>query len=299
MNLKSGLKLLSVALLVTAGCETKTDAPSAATANPPAVQAVPAPEQVRASVPATPPVTLPAGPTRQALAKAARAGRHAFVFCYGRDDEATRTARAGFEAAVAGLTDRGDAVFLDRRQDADADVVTEYKLRAAPVPLVLVLAPNGAVTGGYRAADATAEKLAAAVASPAKQACLRALQDRKLVLLCVQNGSTPEAAQALAGAEAFRHDKRFADSTQLLKVDPADGLEQKFLEELQVPGKPPSAVTVFLAPPGVLVGMFEGATEASMFVSALVKATSSAGGCGSSGCGPASAGCGPASAGCR
>ena len=57
------------------------------------------------------------------------------------------------------------------------------------MPLVLAVAPNGAVTGGF---PTTFEKqqLVDAIATPSTQKCLKALQDGKLVFLCVQNGET-------------------------------------------------------------------------------------------------------------
>lgn len=242
--------------------------------------------------------TGPAGPAMQALKKAALANRHLLVFMYARDDEATRAGRTKFDVEAAKLAGQADRVVLDRAAGADAELVARYSLRTAPTPLILMFAPNGAVTGGFRAADVTAEKLTKMLASPAKQRCLSALQERKLVLLCVQNATTPSAGEARVGAEAFKADARFGDSTELVTVDPADASERDFLAELKVPEEPSRARTVFLAPPGVMLGVFEGATTASTFEMALAKATSGGCGSGSSGCGPGSAGCGPASAGC-
>jgi hypothetical protein len=49
------------------------------------------------------------------------------------------------------------------------------------------------------------------------------------------------------------------------------------------------AVTAFLAPPGVVIAEFEGATQKDQLVSALLQANSACGpggSCGPSGCGP-------------
>ena len=296
MNVRLALPALAAMFWPLTGCGTNPVESGSGPAKLP-VAATPVAPPARSPLPSNPP-TGPAGPAMKALQKAAAASRHALVFLQAGDDEPTRVARAKFEAAAAKLGDRADRVVLDRSAGTDAELVARYKLTAAPAPLVLVVAPNGAVTGGMKADEVSSDKLANLLASPAKQTCLKALQDRKLVLLCVQNSSTPAGDAALAGVNAFKTDARFAASTEQVTVDPANASERDFLAELQVPPAPPEAVTVFLAPPGVMLGVFTGATTSSTFEVALAKAMS--GGCGSgSGCGPGSKGCAPGSAGCR
>ena len=50
------------------------------------------------------------------------------------------------------------------------------------MPLVLVFAPNGAITGGLVGPQVTEEALQNAIASPCMQKCLKALQEGKLRL---------------------------------------------------------------------------------------------------------------------
>ncbi|MBE7558442.1 hypothetical protein HS125_05670 [bacterium] len=73
-----------------------------------------------------------------------------------------------------------------------------------------------------------------AIAGPALQQSLLALQERKLVLLCVQNGNTQQNAEAMKAVREFKADARFTQATQIIMVDPASQAEQKFLAQLNI-----------------------------------------------------------------
>lgn len=223
-----------------------------------------------------------------ALQQAADAKKHLFVFVHEKDDEQTRTGRKTFDAAVAKLGDAVQWIAINRSDPSETEFVEKYGLKAAPMPLVLSFAPNGAIVGGFLGARLTEQQLTEALASPVMQACLKALQDRKLVFLCAQNGTTKGNDTAMKGVNEFKADERFAQFTEIVKVDPSDAAEKKFLAQVQVDPKVDQATTVFLAPPGAIVGKFSGATDKLQLVATLQRASS---GCGGGGCGPS--GCGP------
>jgi hypothetical protein len=136
-----------------------------------------------------------------------------------------------------------------------------------------------------RAGDLTEQRLRDAVASPAMQQCLKALQERKLVFVCVQNGQTKSNEAAMKGVNEFKADPQFAESTEIVKVDPTDAKEAKLLAQLKADPKSKTANTALLAPPGMVVTSLEGATSKAGLEAALKKAAAS--------CAPGS-GCCPA-----
>ena len=227
-----------------------------------------------------------ASPGAAAIQRAAAAGKHLFVFFYEGDGEETKTARKAFEAAVAKLSAAADWVAVDRTVPAEKALVEKFGIQRAPVPLIVALAPNGVVTGGSLASEVTEEKLKGSIASAAMQKCLKALQERKFVLLCVQNGETKYNEPALRGAQDFKADAKYGPITEIVTLDPADPAEASFLAKLGVDPKTDEATTVFLAPPGVTVARIKGATDSRTLLATLQKAAAS---CGSS-CGPATGG---------
>jgi hypothetical protein len=119
---------------------------------------------------------------------------------------------------------------------------------------------------------------------------LKALQQGKLVLLCVQNGRTRWNAEAMNGVRDFKADQRYAAATEVLTLDPAHPAEQPSLAKLGMNGPIQDATTVFIAPPGSIIASFKGATDKNQLVATLTKAISSC----AAGCQPGGQCCPPA-----
>ena len=187
-----------------------------------------------------------------------------------------------FDAAAAKLTPAAKSVAVDRSAPGEKELVEKLGLQTAPMPMVLAIAPNGAVTGGIKGSELTEQKLRDAVASPALQQCLKAIQDGQLVVVCLQNGKTKANDAAMKGVNEIKADGWFSESTEVVKVDPSDPKEAKLVAQLKVDPKTTKPVTVVLAPPGVLVTRIDGATSKEGLKAAFKKAAE---GCsGSPGC---------------
>lgn len=192
--------------------------------------------------------------------------------------------RQVLDATLSKLGDRAQSVVVNVDEQSERNIVRKFKVERAPMPFVLAVAPNGAITGGFPT-TVSEEQVMGALAGPAMARCLKALESRKLVLLCVQNESTKHNRAAMRGVRGFKADSRFGQATEIVTLDPRDPDEASFLKKLSVDPAAKAAVTVFLAPPGSVVAKYEGATDKDTMVAALTKAMSSCGsGCGSGGC---------------
>ena len=217
-----------------------------------------------------------------ALHRAADGKQYLFAFVYEQEDEETRAARKQFEAAVAKVTPAAKSVRVDRSLPEEKEMVEKFGLQTAPVPIVLAIAPNGAVTGSLKAGELSEERLQAAVASPGLQAILKAVQEGRLVLLCLQNDQTKDKDAAMAGVKDIKADEQFSEWTAVIKVDPSDPKEARLMAQLKVEPATKKAATVVVAPPGVMVTRMDGATSKKSLKTALEKAAE---GCsGSPGC---------------
>ena len=219
-----------------------------------------------------------------AMRRAADAKQYLFAFIYEQNDEATRAARKTFDGALKKMAPAPKSVAVDRSDPTEKELVEQFKLEAAPMPLVLAIAPNGAVTAGIKGADLTEARLLDAVASPGMQQCLKALQERKLIFICLQNASTKANDAAMKGVNDFKADPQFAEATEIIKVDPTDAKEAKLLAQLKANPKAKTASTTLLAPPGMIVAQVDGATSKGVLEASLKKAMSACSG--ASGCCP-------------
>ena len=227
-----------------------------------------------------------AGKGMAAIEHASKAGKYLFLFLYRADTGETDAMRKVFRAAMAKASDRAEWVEANVADPSEEPLVRKFNASRAPMPLVLALAPNGAVTGGFPA-EFDEEKLLGAFVSPGMAQCLKGLQQRKLVFVCVQNQATKSNEAAMRGIRDFEADPSYKGATEVVTLDPTKSEDAKLLGQLRVAPDIQEAVTVLLAPPGAVVGTFQGVTSKSQIVAMLNKANMA---CGSGGCGPASGG---------
>lgn len=223
-----------------------------------------------------------------ALKRAAKANKYLFVFFWKENDDHCKSMYRVFQTATGKMTERAEAVHINLGRSVEKPIVAKFGVAGAPLPLVLAVAPNGAVTRGFpRKFDE--KQLQQAFVSPCTEKCLKAMQQRKLVLLCVQNQKTQFSQVALRGAQDFKADVRFASATEILTLDPADKAEYALLTDLRISPQTSTAVTVVLAPPGAPLATFAGAVTKDEIVAKVTAAQSGpcAGGqCGPGGCCP-------------
>lgn len=222
-----------------------------------------------------------------AIKQAAEAGKYIFMFFSKTDDDQSLAMRKVFDKAMERVTDRAQWIAVDVNDSSEKAIVAKFDLGRAPMPLVLAMAPNGAITGGFPR-KFEEQQLVEAFATPVTEKVMKHLQDNRLVFVCVQNGKTKSNDAAMKGVRDFKADARFASATEIVMLDPADSAEASFLADMKVDPQTKEAVTVFLAPPGAAIAEYKGATDKTELVATLQKASS---GCAGGSCGPG--GCPP------
>jgi len=224
-----------------------------------------------------------------AIDAAATANRYLFIFFFRQDDPQTRSMGEVFNSAANALAARADSVVVPITDPSEAGMVTRFRVSQAPMPLVLVLAPNGAVTASFPGTF-TREQLLSAFGSPAMERLLGAMQQGKLVVLCLQNGRTRLNAEALNGVRAFKADQRYSAATEVLMLDPNSAVERPLLAKLGMNAPVDEATTILLAPPGSIIGTFKGATDKNQLITTLTSAIANC----AAGCQPGGQCCPPA-----
>jgi hypothetical protein len=217
-----------------------------------------------------------AGRAAAALKAAAKHDKYLFIFFFDKEDAQTGAMKAVLQKAVAKMTDRADSVTVDVNDPAEKPTVDKFRARGAPMPIVLSIAPTGAATKAFPKQFDEAQ-LQEAFVSPCTAKCMRAIQDRHSILLCVQNDKTEFNKEAMEGAKAFKDDPQYAKGTEIIMLNPADKAEQRFLKDLEVDPRTPTAVTLLVMPPGAPVARFKGALTKDEIETAVKAAQSSCG----------------------
>jgi hypothetical protein len=206
-------------------------------------------------------------PGIQAFESASAAGR--FLLVLFRKTDAPSPLSQSFETVRASMAESLPSVVINTGNPAESGLVERYNVTWAPLPMVVVLAPNSAITGTFRAPFTEAE-VRAAFLSPASQACMLAFQQRRLVFVCVQGKETLKNEEAMDGVNRFKEDPRLGRMASVVTVDPGDPLEQGLLAQLRIGSQPASAETLLLAPPGRVLGKWTGPTSKEAITQVLV-----------------------------
>jgi hypothetical protein len=103
---------------------------------------------------------------------------------------------AVLQSALAKVPGRADSVSVNIADPLDQEMVKGYGVDRAPMPLVLVLAPNGAIMGGFPTQVEEAQLLAA-FGTPGMEQTMKLLQERRLVFVCFQNQTTQQTEAAM------------------------------------------------------------------------------------------------------
>lgn len=151
---------------------------------------------------------------------------------------------------------------------AQKSLVDKFQVSRAPMPLVLGVHPNGTITGVFQKPMTEAEFVQTLV-SATKAECMKRLQANQLVLLCVQTSAEQGVPQ---GVKEFQADPQFGKRAQILTVQVNDPKEASFFTHLKIDPQTAAPMTVFMAPPGVMVGKFPPTATKADLAGALHKA---------------------------
>ena len=227
-----------------------------------------------ARAPSKPNDALQVSQSQAAIERAATANKYVFIFFWREKNPQTNKAWGVFQPAAARLADSAEVVSIQITSPAEKPLVDKYGVSRAPMPLVLAVAPCGAITKSFTKAF-DENQLRAAFVSPCTQLCLKALQDRKLVFVCVVDQANPQEPMTIPkGVEDFKADGKYGPTTEIVLVNAQDKSEATFLKEFGVGEHAPKPITVFLAPPGVLVGKFDSSATKKVFLAKLAAAQS-------------------------
>lgn len=175
-----------------------------------------------------------------------------FILFYKQNDAATQQMHGVLKSAVDRRSDRATYTQVNLTDPTSKPVADRYGVDRAPMPMVLCVAANGAVTGAFpRQLDE--QGVERAMVTPAMTDVVKTLQDKKLVVVHFKPAvNTPVPI----GAVEFMADPVFQSRTKLIEVVAGDPTEARFFTDLEVNTKGEIPALLVLAPPGVLVGKF-------------------------------------------
>jgi hypothetical protein len=206
--------------------------------------------------------TQPASPktTLEALAASQKAGTFLAVIFFDQKDKLFTTMDDTLSKFVKGSSEKVGVFHAAVKDKAEAQIIAKHKIERAKLPLLLVFAPNGAITGGFEQ-KVTDAQLNKSLVSPLVANIIKAVREQKVVVVTLQNAKTTFNIEAAKVAEELANDEQLKGHVEILQGDPANSKNQEFLAQCGVEKPVAKAAMVLLAPPsGTIMGVFPGDT---------------------------------------
>ncbi len=224
-----------------------------------------------------------------AIERAAAANKFVFVFFWKEQNQQTDKAWNILQPAVAKMADQADVVSIQTTNSAEKSVIDRFGASRSPLPLVLAIAPCGAVTKAFTGA-LDEKQLSTAFVSSGTQLSMKALQDNKLLMICVMDrAGQVDPVDIPQGVKDFKADAKYGGATEVIVLNARDQAEASFLKDLQVDPNSSKPVIALFAPPASMIGKFDATVTKQQIIAKLSSAQSSCcpgGKCGPNGCCP-------------
>jgi hypothetical protein len=210
--------------------------------------------------------------TESDIAKAKKEGKVVFLVLTDKDVPNTSTALSTAQAARK-IYPKSEVIQMMRSEAVNKQFVDKYKLSGAPLPMVMVIASNGVMAGGYRHDQATSENLVTLIPSPKKSLVMQALEENKSVFLIVSKKSMSKKGAVLSKCEVACTEMK--DNAKVVEVDADDAAEKNFLNEMKISQIKDEPATYVINKQGQVAGSFTGITDSKTLVATATKKVSS------------------------
>lgn len=212
---------------------------------------------------------VPLSPLQTTLSQSSQASKFTFVVFHRDNGDGTR---ALYQQVKDETSKRIDvATMTSARVDDPGEkrLVEKFGVARAPMPMTVVVAPNGAVTGLFPR-TMSQEQAATAIVPPTMMRCMKELQDQKLVFVCF---TRTDRVDVPLGVQSVGQMPQFKDRITLVGMQLDDPAEARFYQQMKLDSKQVNGpYAVLIAPPGALIGHFNSQSTADQIAAALHKA---------------------------
>jgi hypothetical protein len=206
------------------------------------------------------------------LSEAAKAGKIVFLFVTdftSLDDETPEKVIQDAMNQIKNTT----MVKVDRDDESNANLISMYGLEHIPVPVILVINPDGVVVGSVNGNDAKINSLTKLIPSPKKTLTIKAVQNGYPVYVIGYRNNMPETDKVFSECESAT--KKLDGKATVVKVDMDDKEETDFLNLLRVDLDSDEPVTVVINCNGQIAETNSGLVSTDELIQAAQKVITS------------------------
>ncbi len=119
---------------------------------------------------------------------------------------------------------------MDRTDKKNAALVKDYGIAGAPVPMIIVVASNGVVCGGFANEKATTDNLVQAIPTEKQAVALLAFQEKKPVFVVISKKTMKDTDAVIE--ECKKAITKLEGKAVYVNIDMDDNSEKSFIELL-------------------------------------------------------------------
>jgi len=218
------------------------------------------------------------------LDNAKKTAKAVFVVVTGNGVTETEKAMIVAKGAVA-IYKNAVVLQINRDDEANASLVSQWRLSGAPLPLILAISPKGTLSGGKVLSQATSDNIAALIPSPKLEEVYAAIGSGQPAIVVFTKKSLSDRTEVLqACKEAV---SKLNNKAVIVEVDLDDRNETAFINQLRIDKAATASTTLVINTQGQVSGTSKTVPDAAKLVASATQPVKS-------GCGP---GCGPAGCG--
>ncbi len=183
----------------------------------------------------------------------AKSGKYTYLMFYRENDAATRQMAAAIGQHVSRTSDRTNWMRVNVTDRSAAEVVKKYDATRLPMPTVMGIAPNGAITCVCQL-KINQEQLDNAILTPRYSEMVKALQEQKIAVVCLQPARGGYVPRGVTQLEA---DANLKNHVVRVSASAGNAGEARFFERMRVKTDIRKPAVLMFAPPGVYLGTFD------------------------------------------
>jgi len=187
---------------------------------------------------------------KSAMDEASAAGQFLCLIFFNAQSASSGELTAPIEAFKKTSSKKIVVYKADIGDPANQEIAGKYGVQGGNLPILLVVAPNGAITGGYPK-TVTADQLKQSISvTDLMLKVIKPLQEQKVALVALQNASTKFNKESWQGVNDFANDTLYKKFVATVKSDPAAAGSQEFIKQCQLIAPLTEATVVIVMPPG-------------------------------------------------
>ncbi|MGE5343503.1 MAG: hypothetical protein ACM3SY_18700 [Candidatus Omnitrophota bacterium] len=161
----------------------------------------------------------------------------------------------------------------------EKEIVDRFDIRRARLPVILIIAPNGAVTAGYEQ-KVTLDQVKKSVEVPELMLkVLKPLQERKITLVLLQNEKTKFNKESSKAINDFIRDPKYKKVVSTINANPSASGSREFLRQCSLATPQTEAVVVVMLPPKTIAKVLKGKITKADVEASLQTCTPGSGCC--------------------